>query len=73
MNKKTKRQLIRWVLLLQEFDVELKHQKGMINQVTDHLSWLESNEFKDTDQVQVQIRDTFPDEQMYGVTVMGLC
>ena len=38
--KKAKLRLIRWVLLLQEFDLEIKHKKGSKNSVADHLSRL---------------------------------
>ena len=37
-NKNTKPRLICWVLLLQEFDFEVKDRKRTENQVTDHLS-----------------------------------
>lgn len=56
--KDTKLRLIRAVLLLEEFDFEVKDQKGCKNQVADHFSRLKSNrviiEEKD-------IEDTFPD------------
>lgn len=56
--KDTKLRLIRAMLLLEEFDFEVKDQKGCKNQVADHFSRLESNrviiEEKD-------IEDTFPD------------
>ncbi|KAL4302006.1 hypothetical protein GQ457_10G006020 [Hibiscus cannabinus] len=39
-----KPRLIRWVLLLQEFDVEIIDRKGTENQVADHLSRLENKE-----------------------------
>ena len=59
--KDAKPRLTRWVLLLQEFDLEIKDKKGMENLVADHLSRLEgaSNE--------VQVNDDFPDEQLLAI------
>jgi hypothetical protein len=36
--KDTKPRLIRWIPLLQEFDLEIKDTKGVENSVADHLS-----------------------------------
>ena len=39
--KDAKPRLIRWVLLLQENDLEIKYKKGSDNVIADHLSRLE--------------------------------
>ena len=59
--KDAKPRLIRWVLLLQEFDVEIKDKKGTENLVADHLSRLEGG--KD----EIQVNDDFPDKHLLAV------
>ncbi|XP_071902717.1 uncharacterized protein [Coffea arabica] len=61
--KDAKPRLIRWILLLQEFDVEIKDKKGTENLVADHLSHLEYIPVKD----QVPIQENFPDEFVLAI------
>ncbi|XP_073033797.1 uncharacterized protein [Primulina eburnea] len=62
--KDAKPRLLRWILLLQEFDLEIKDKKGVENVVADHLSRLECI---CNDSVDHAIDDWFPDEQLFEV------
>ena len=56
-----KPRLIRWILLLQEFDIEIKDKKGTENLVADHLSRITCPSSN------APINEVFPDEQLYIV------
>ncbi|CAN6581623.1 unnamed protein product [Malus baccata var. baccata] len=61
--KEAKPRLIRWMLLLQEFDIEIRDKKGSENVVADHLSRMVHNEEA------LPILETFPDEQLMSINV----
>lgn len=63
--KEAKPRLLRWLLLLQKFDVVIKNRKGCENAVADHLSRLETPA-EDDDQ-KIEIKDSFMDEQILVV------
>lgn len=65
--KETKPRVIKWILLLQEFDVDIKDKEGGQNQVANHLSRI-----LQTDDG-VPLMETFPDEYLYSIhtTKMG--
>jgi hypothetical protein len=55
--------LIRWILLLQEFDIEIQDKKGSENVVVNHLSRLTVGYSEDA----IPISETFPDEQLMDI------
>src|SRR3954468_19087124 len=63
--KDAKPRLIRWVLLLQEFDLEIKDRKGSDNLMADHLSRLEENDKVERDSA--PINEQFPDEWLLSI------
>ena len=60
--KDAKQRLIIWVLLLQEFDLEIKDKKGSDNVIVDHLSRLEK---PTEDEKRIEIVENFLDEQLF--------
>ena len=62
-----KPRLIRWILLLQEFDLEIQDKKGAENLVADHLSHLDNPEVEARNED--TFNDTFPNEQLYAIEI----
>ncbi|GJU02785.1 reverse transcriptase domain-containing protein [Tanacetum coccineum] len=59
----SKPRLIRWILLLQEFDIEIKDKKGTENVAADYLSRIDNNETSDDSEV---------DDNFSGETLMEI-
>ncbi|CAN6697969.1 unnamed protein product [Malus baccata var. baccata] len=64
--KDAKPRLIRWILLLQEFDLEIKDKKGSENVIADHLSRLVHS---NTEEDLIPLRESFPDEQLFSLKI----
>jgi hypothetical protein len=56
--KDAKPRLIRWVLLLQEFDLHIVDRKGAENPIADNLSRLENISYDP-----IPVNDSFPNKQ----------
>ena len=61
--KDAKSRLIRWILLLQEFDLSIKDKKGSDNVIADHLSRLPNAPSS------LPINENFPDEQLLSISI----
>ena len=64
--KDAKPRLLRWILMLQEFDWEVRDKKGSENLVADHLSRLDQDRLRKNDNG-VPINDTFHDEYLLSI------
>src|SRR5690606_12544155 len=60
--KDAKQRLLRWILLLQEFDLVIKDNKGIENGVADHLSRLRVEE-------NLPLTDTLPMDTVYALGI----
>ena len=63
--KEAKPRLMRWVLLLQEFDLENKDKKGCDNVIADHLSIVERNK---AEEEEIGLIENFPDDQLFQLS-----
>ncbi|GJS56866.1 reverse transcriptase domain-containing protein [Tanacetum coccineum] len=58
--------LIRWIMLLQEFDIEIRDKKGAENLADDHISQLENPDLGKL--TKAEIRDLFPEERLMAIS-----
>ena len=61
--KDAKSRLIRWILLLQEFDLEIKDKKRVENSIADHLSRIQ---FENPQEL--PINDLLRDDMLFKIT-----
>ena len=62
IKKNVKARLIRWILLLQEFDLEIRDKKGMKNIMANHLSRIPNAPIEEE-----PINEDFPDEHILAI------
>ncbi|XP_074276925.1 uncharacterized protein LOC141600582 [Silene latifolia] len=65
IKKESKPRLIRWILLLQEFDMEIRDKKGVENVVADHLSRLINLNVDNG----LPINDYLPDDHLLSLSL----
>ena len=64
--KEAKPRLIRWVLLLLEFYLEIKDKKGCVNVIADHLSRVEKPTIQEEER---EIAENFTNEQLFHLSL----
>ena len=64
--KEAKPRMIIWVLLLREFNLEIKDKKGSDNAIANHLSILEK---PIEDEKGIEIAENFPDEKLFQLSI----
>ncbi|GJS23920.1 reverse transcriptase domain-containing protein [Tanacetum coccineum] len=62
----SKPRLIRWILLLQKFNIEIRDKKGAKNLAADHLSRLKNPDLRKL--TRAEIRDLFPEERLMAIS-----
>ena len=63
--KEVKPRMIRWVLLLQEFDLEIQDKKYYDNVIVDHLSRVVTTSVIEEE---TEVVENFPDEQLFQLS-----
>nr|GEU98568.1 hypothetical protein [Tanacetum cinerariifolium] len=66
MKQDAKPRLIRWIMLLQEFDIKIRDKKGAKNLAANHLSRLEHPDLRKL--TRAEIMDLFPEERLMAIS-----